>query len=183
MLNILIKYLNYFMNNVSNTYNTVLHNKLYLIYAIFLIIVLTVITYFIYNKFIAPNFSKHVLNKEYINKKLDTSNDVIIMLFFTEWCPYCKSAMPEWNKFNDYVNKANKINNFKITLNKIDCDKDEKLANKYNIEAYPSIRLLYKGEIYTYDAKPNKKRLVEFLKTFVDHDIEEGNGDNILKIN
>jgi len=183
MLNILLKYLNYFKNNVAMTYNNVLNNKLYLIYAIFLTIVLTIVTYFIYNKFIAPFFSKHVLNREYTNKKNDTSNDVIIILFFTEWCPYCKSAMPEWNKFNDYVNKVNKINNFTITLNKIDCDKDEELANKYNIEAYPSIKLIYKGEVYTYDAKPNKKRLVEFLKTFVDHDIEEGNGDNILKIN
>ena len=104
MLNILLKYLNYFKNNVTMTYNNVLNNKLYLIYAIFLTIVLTIVTYFIYNKFIAPFFSKHVLNREYTNKKNDTSNDVIIILFFTEWCPYCKSAkciikiVPQENK-------------------------------------------------------------------------------------
>lgn len=182
MLHILFKYLNYFKNNLSSTYKTIFSNKLYLIYAIFLTIVLTIITYFVYSKFIGPIFSKHVLNREYTkNDDLDTSNDVVVILFFTEWCPYCKSAMPEWNKFTDYVNEANSINNFKITLNKIDCDKYEKLADKYKIEAYPTIKLLYKGKVYNYEARPDKKRLVEFLETFVDQTIDNTNKDNIIR--
>ena len=69
MLDILFKYLNYFKNNVLITYNNLLNNKLYLIYAFLLITILTIVTYFIYNKFIVPFFSKHVLNKEYTKKR------------------------------------------------------------------------------------------------------------------
>ena len=182
MLDILFKYLNYFKNNLLSSYKTIVSNKLYLIYAIFLTIVLTIITYFVYNKFIKPSFNKHVLNKEYtIRDNYDSSNDVVIILFFTDWCPYCKSAMPEWDKFTDYINELNSVNNFKITLNKIDCDKYEKLANKYQIEAYPTIKLLYKGKVYNYEARPNKKRLIEFLETFVDQNIDNTNKDNIIR--
>jgi len=181
MLHILLKYLNNLKINFLSTYNNLFSNKLYLIYGIFLTIIITIITYFIYNKFIAPLFSKHVLNKEYI-KQDESSNDVIILLFFTEWCPYCKSAMPEWDKFTDYVKQVNSINNFTITLNTVDCDKDEYLADKYKIEGYPTIKLIYKGRVYDYDAKPDNKRLIEFLKTFVDHDIKKENDHNIIKI-
>ena len=80
-----------------------------------------------------------------------------------------------------YINELNSVNNFKITLNKIDCDKYEKLADKYKIEAYPTIKLLYKGKVYNYEARPDKKRLVEFLETFVDQTIDNTNKDNIIR--
>ncbi len=100
-----------------------------------------------YNKFIKPNISSsYVTNNEFINNSLKDENneDVLIIFFKTEWCPHCKKAMPEWNEFTNYVDKLNDKNDYVIRHSIIDCDKQEKIAEKYNIEAYPSIILLYK---------------------------------------
>ena len=35
--------------------------------------------------------------------------------------------------------------------------------NKFNIESFPTIKLIKDGEIIEYDAKPNKETINEFL--------------------
>ena len=49
----------------------------------------------------------------------------------------------------------------------IDCDKQEDIANKYNIESYPSIILLYKNKTYYYDASADKDNLITFLESSI----------------
>ena len=49
--------------------------------------------------------------------KNENNNDVIIYFFFTEWCPYCKKALPEWEKFTDYVNNINETNDYNVIKN------------------------------------------------------------------
>jgi hypothetical protein len=39
------------------------------------------------------------------------------------------------------------------------------MTNKYNIEGFPTIKLLKDGQIIEYDAKPAKDTLKEFLNT------------------
>ena len=66
-----------------------------------------------------------------------------------------------------YENKT--INGYKIVFTEIDCSEEsaevEKLMNQYNIEGYPTIKLLKDGQIIEYDAKPSKEILVKFLNT------------------
>ena len=88
------------------------------------------------------------------------------MFFYTEWCPYCKQSMPEINKFEEYIKGETGSANYNITLTKIDCDKQSTIADKYKVEAYPSIKLIYKNNVYDYDAKPNKANLIQFMETF-----------------
>jgi thioredoxin-like negative regulator of GroEL len=108
---------------------------------------------------------KHVLNSEYINN-VSKQEEILVLYFYTEWCPYCKQSMPELNKFEEYIKGETGSANYNITLTKIDCDKQTTIADKYKIEAYPSIKLIYKNKVYDYDAKPNKANLIQFLETF-----------------
>jgi hypothetical protein len=39
------------------------------------------------------------------------------------------------------------------------------MMNQYNIEGFPTIKLLKDGQIIEYDAKPTKETLVQFLNT------------------
>ena len=39
------------------------------------------------------------------------------------------------------------------------------LMDKYNIEGYPTIKLLKDGQVIEYDAKPSKDTLNQFLNT------------------
>jgi thiol-disulfide isomerase/thioredoxin len=138
-----------------------------------LIILIIIIIFLSLASFIYNNFIKNVLNKnnnenkEYVNK--NNSNDVLILYFYTQWCPYCKQSMPEIKKFEDYVNGLNAENSYKITVTKIDCDENSAMANKYKIQGYPTIKLIYKGKVYDYDAKPSKENLIQFLETTVNN--------------
>jgi thiol-disulfide isomerase/thioredoxin len=119
---------------------------------------------FIYNNVIKNLLNnKHQVNKEFISK--NDSNDVLVLYFYTQWCPYCKQSMPEIKKFEEYVTGLNAENDYKITVTKIDCDENTTMADKYKIQGYPTIKLIYKGKVYDYDAKPTKQNLIQFLET------------------
>ena len=45
----------------------------------------------------------------------------------------------------------------------MDCEKSSGLANRYKVEGYPTIKLVYNDDIYNYDAKPNESNLIDFL--------------------
>lgn len=103
----------------------------------------------------------YVENKELIH---EDNNEAELFYFYTNWCPYCKKAKPEWEKIkSEYENKT--INGTTIYFREIDCEKDEETPEKYNVEAYPTIKLVANGKIIEYDAKPNFDTLNEFLNT------------------
>jgi thiol-disulfide isomerase/thioredoxin len=91
-----------------------------------------------------------------------------LMLFYADWCPHCKTAKPIWNDLrSQYQNKT--INGYQVIFTEINCTTEnaetEQMMNKYNIEGFPTIKLLKDGQIIEYDAKPTKETLNEFLNT------------------
>jgi len=162
ILKILNNYYEYFAIFLRNTLN----DKSYILLMVLLAILFITLLLIIYNKYISTFISqKHVLNNEFINKT-DKNTEILILYFYTEWCPYCKKSMPEIDKFEEYIKGENAANNYIITLTKIDCDKESTLADKYKVDAYPTIKLIYKNTVYDYDAKPNKVNLIQFMETF-----------------
>ena len=162
IIKILSNYYEYFAIFIRN----ILNDKSYIVLMVLLAILFTTLLLIIYNKYITTFISqKHVLNNEFINKT-DKNTEILILYFYTEWCPYCKKSMPEIDKFEEYIKGENASNNYIITLTKIDCDKDSTLADKYKVDAYPTIKLIYKNTVYDYDTKPNKVNLIQFMETF-----------------
>jgi thiol-disulfide isomerase/thioredoxin len=97
-----------------------------------------------------------------------SSKQAELMLFYVDWCPHCKTAKPVWDELkNEYQNKT--INGYNVLFTEINCTTEtaeiEKMISKYNIEGYPTIKLLKDGQIIEYDAKPTKDTLVQFLNT------------------
>ena len=161
--------MNYIINTLIQlklTLNRILADKFLLLLALIIAIIFLILVYFLYIHLIKPLIYKdHVINKEFTSKKDTKENDVLIIIFKTEWCPYCKSSMGEWNKFVNYIKELNQTIDYTIRTSVIDCDKQEDIANKYNIEAYPSIILLYKNKTYEYDASADKDNLIAFLES------------------
>jgi hypothetical protein len=96
------------------------------------------------------------------------TNTAELLLFYVNWCPHCKTAKPIWNELKtEYENKT--INGYKVIFTEIDCTTEtaeiEQMVNKYNIEGYPTIKLLKDGQVIEYDAKPSKATLEQFLNT------------------
>ena len=151
------------MEQMRQSFYTLTNNRLILIFGILWLFITIVISYSVYNSYIKPMISEHKLNKEFVNKNIDNSEDILVMYFYTEWCPYCKKAKPEWSKFETYVNNKKKSIDYNINLVTVNCDEDKNLANKYEIDGYPSVKLIYKQKVYDYDAKVTKDNLIEFL--------------------
>ena len=59
------------------------------------------------------------------------------------------------------------VKGVKIIFKEIDCDQDIEIADKFKVNGYPSIKLVYENKIYDYDAKPNKETLYQFLNSIL----------------
>lgn len=84
--------------------------------------------------------------------------------FYTSWCPYCKKAFVEWNKFKSEWNYKT-LDGYTLKFQEVDCDINEALAAKYNVDTYPTIKLVKDGVVFDYDAKPTLDSLTLFLST------------------
>ena len=133
-------------------------------------ILFIVIAVFIYYQYVKPALSPtYSANREKINgEDGGTTNEAELMFFYTDWCPHCKTAKPDWAEVKaEYENKT--INGYHIIFTEVNCttesDEVEKLMNKYKIEGYPTIKLLKDGQVIEYDAKPSKDTIIQFLNT------------------
>ena len=120
-----------FKESLSDTYNDIINDKKILFFLLILIFIFMILSFYLYKNFVKPYFSEHKLNKEFINDEdIDFKDNVNIILFYTEWCPYCKQIKPEWNEFEKYVYKINNTKDddikYKILLTTIDCEKIQK---------------------------------------------------------
>ena len=94
------------------------------------------------------------------------SSDVELMFFHVDWCPHCKTALPEWaNIKKEYNNK--KVNGHRILFLEYNCtEESEEITKKietYKIEGYPTIKLKVDGRVVEFDAKVNKVNMEKFL--------------------
>jgi thiol-disulfide isomerase/thioredoxin len=141
-------------------------NTLLIIGAVLILIGIGVFFYFYYTS--SASKSNYHPNLENAPEGQTGGKDAELIFFFADWCPHCKAAKPIWNDLKaEYENKT--INGYKVVFTEVDCTEEtaevEKLMNKYDIEGYPTIKLLKEGQVIDYDAKPSKETLTKFLNT------------------
>ena len=155
------------LSKVKNVFSNISSKTIMIIVfvAIFSAISLYYYFYYVYPK-VKPSYQP---NKELMDGNNGSSSNVAeLLLFYVDWCPHCKTAKPIWNELKtEYENKT--INGYKIIFTEINCTTEtaeiEQMVNKYNIEGYPTIKLLKDGQVIEYDAKPSKATLEQFLNT------------------
>ena len=163
---------------ILNTINQDIKNNIYSlnIFSIknipyFLIIILfIIIAYMVYNKVILDKMNNDfVFNKEIQMKNKEKGDSPILMFFKTDWCPYCKVSLKEWEKLKEDINNLNydRKKDDKISSMEIDCDVDEGLCKKHKVDKFPTIKLIYKGREYFYNAKPTRIDMFNFLNEIV----------------
>ena len=134
--------------------------------AIILFSILAAVYYFYYA---APGAKvKYQPNSEHIKDEQSNGKSAELLFFFADWCPHCKAAKPIWSDLkSQYENKT--INGYKVIFTEVDCSEEtaevDKMMNQFNIEGYPTIKLLKDGQVIEYDAKPSKDTLNQFLNT------------------
>ena len=132
----------------------------------FLVILLVIVIFliaalFVYRRYISSGMKREYLaNNEFTNDGAIDSAD--IYLFYTTWCPHCKTAKPIWEDFKKEM-EDKKVNGIKLNFFEVDCDKDPATSDKFKVKGFPTIKLIKGKQIIEYDAKPNKATLIEFV--------------------
>ena len=152
----------------SNSLTDKLSEYKWTIVGVIALIGLALILYFYVFKPMSKTQVNYSANSEHDTYSSQNSKDAEIMFFYVDWCPHCKTAKPAWNDVkSEYENKT--INGYKVIFTEINCTEEtaevESLMNKYNIEGFPTIKLLKDGQVIEYDAKPTKDTLTQFLNT------------------
>jgi len=151
---------------LSTITNSIVNNK----FIILIMLLFCVLAIFLYFYYVSPQLKASYKPNSERNPKNDGSSDntAELLFFFADWCPHCKAAKPIWNDLKaEYENKT--INGYNVVFTEIDCSTEtaevDKMMNKYNVEGYPTIKLLKDGQVIEYDAKPSKETLTQFLNT------------------
>ena len=153
------------MNDVKQKmYKAITSKQFFIILAITILFI--VIAVYSYKKFIKSKVDPtYVDNKEFIQG--DSNGDkstADLYFFYTDWCPYCKTAMPIWDRFKKKIGN-NLVKDRKNQLIKVDCGKEKVLADKYDIKGYPTIKMVVDDKVIEYDAKTDIDTLQQFLNS------------------
>lgn len=74
------------------------------------------------------------------------------IMFFTEWCGYCKKAKPEWERLRVEMD-GKVVADKRIVITGVDCDKDEATAKRYGINAFPTFKFEIDGQVLDYSGE------------------------------
>jgi thiol-disulfide isomerase/thioredoxin len=98
------------------------------------------------------------------------SGEAEIMFFFADWCPHCKKAKPHWEEVKKTYDGKN-VNGHILTFTDVDCSKEtdetKEITSQYNVEGYPTIKLIKGDQVIDFDAKPEPNTLVKFINTVI----------------
>lgn len=119
---------------------------------------------FAYNKFIKPGMNaSYKANREFVEEDAG-DKEAVIYYFTASWCPVSKRVFPQWEKFvSEYDGKV--INGYTLRTRVVDCEKEPELADKANIEGYPTVKLMHGNQVVEYDANVKYETLVEFVES------------------
>ena len=139
----------------------------------FVFVILIVAGVFLY-KYInshKTSSSQYEENNEIVSSSSESqggSKSATLYFFYTTWCPYSLAAIPEWEKIVDKYSE-NSVNGFNINFTDVDCTKEtveiENMINKYNVEGYPTIKMIKDDQVIEFDAKAKFENIEQFLVT------------------
>jgi len=109
--------------------------------------------------------SSENFTQKYDNLDNVDPNDLVLVLFHVPWCGHCKKFIPKWEAMLPSMPKH--IKEVSVHYVTIDCDEDTDTCKKYNITAYPTIMMLYKGDKHQFKDERTKEHLVGFINGFV----------------
>jgi thiol-disulfide isomerase/thioredoxin len=104
------------------------------------------------------------------NESFQNPTEPTFTMYYADWCGHCKTAKPVWESLKRTY-ETDKINDCRIIFTEVNCTKEtkeiEELMDKFNIEGYPTFKLVKDDKIYEFDAKPTEDSLISFMTRFV----------------
>jgi thiol-disulfide isomerase/thioredoxin len=155
------------MANIVDVFRRLISPYYYYIISIIVLIIFLSVTYYAYYniyKKSEPNKFKNVANANRRNK------EVTIFFFHVDWCPHCKKALPEWNTFKAQ-NNGKQVNGYLVKCVDLNCTNETsditRAINEYNIDSYPTVKMLKENQKIEFDSKITSTALDSFVITML----------------
>lgn len=100
-----------------------------------------------------------ILTDENFDLALSVFGTVMID-FYAPWCEHCKKLEPDYIKAAKTLHIAKKS----VTLAKMDVEKWPKIAERYQIGAYPTLLFVKEQRIYSYQAEPTFEGITSWIE-------------------
>lgn len=90
-----------------------------------------------------------------------------VLFFNADWCPHCTAAKPEWDTFESQ-NEGRVVNGYEVKCVNVNCTNEDDsnistMMNQYNIESFPTIKLLKDNQVIEFDSKITSTALESFV--------------------
>ncbi|CAH1438429.1 unnamed protein product [Lactuca virosa] len=85
-------------------------------------------------------------------------NRYAMVEFYVPWCGHCQALKPE------YAAAATELKADEVALAKMDAGEETELAQKYNVEGYPTVLFFIDGVHKPYNGARNKDAIVTWVK-------------------
>lgn len=96
--------------------------------------------------------------------------ELLIYIFHVDWCPHCKTALPEWNTFRDTYN-GKQVKGYNIKCIDVNCTSEsnevQSYINQFEIESYPTVKMVKEGEHIDFDARITSDNLETFIEAML----------------
>ncbi|CAI0554434.1 unnamed protein product [Linum tenue] len=103
--------------------------------------------------------------------------DHIFVDFYAPWCGHCKRLAPELDKAAAIVAESKDA----IVIAKIDAEKYRRLADKHDVDGYPTLKIFIHGVGMDYYGPRKADLLVRYLKKFVAPNVATLDSDSAIK--
>ena len=100
-----------------------------------------------------------VLVVVYVNKNNEQfQTKGVLYFFYVDWCPHCQKAKPIWKKLGDKL--SNKLPKLKLEM--VNGEENRKLAEKYEIQYFPTILYINGDSVVEYEGERELEPLTNF---------------------
>ncbi|XP_078172090.1 PDI-like 5-2 [Carex rostrata] len=103
--------------------------------------------------------------------------DFLLVDFYAPWCGHCKRLSPELDAAAPVLAGLSKP----IFIAKVDADKYSKIASKYEIDGFPTLKFFIHGVPIEYTGPRKAEILVQYLKKFVTPDVSRLEADDAIQ--
>jgi thiol-disulfide isomerase/thioredoxin len=166
---------------VTTIYNRFISPYSYIILVVSMTILFLIAGYYAYTHFY--NNKPEDLKRNDIANSGGKGETITFYMFHVDWCPHCKTALPEWKQVSDEYNDS-ALNGYHIEMNEVNCtDEDspqvQAYIEKYGVDSFPTIKAIMRGDegkdvVIAFDAKATKANLEKFVQA-----VSLGNNSNI----
>ena len=98
-----------------------------------------------------------ILTDSTFDKAIETY-EYLLVLFYEPWCEHCKTF------YREYQNSARILSKEKLYLFKVDISKEKKLAEKFQIQALPALKLFTKEKVIEYTGGSKEGEIVNWMR-------------------